>query len=216
MSDFTDQLPDPECVNLEPEELAGYLLEVFHSIPERARQQRVMQLDWLGGSPPVDDLPAKYRDPVSMALMEAWSWLERQGLVRPILIELPRALTSSQNVDRISSGERMSTHSAKGPHCPETSCIQRFRKRRGLHSSVASLTQPDLSAFKEVEVAVRAAGHFDPTDLGTDLMRKAFNSNGGPLADVSEPVPEREAPSLICSLGPWDDQEPIEPPSRRN
>jgi hypothetical protein len=40
---------------------------------------------------------------------------------------------------------------------------------------------------------VRAAGSFDPTDLGTDLMRKAFNSNTGPLADTSEPIPEREA-----------------------
>jgi uncharacterized protein (TIGR02391 family) len=50
-----------------------------------------------------------------------------------------------------------------------------------------------FQAFKEVEVAVRAAGGFDPTDLGTDLMRKAFHATSGPLADQSEPASEREA-----------------------
>jgi hypothetical protein len=50
-----------------------------------------------------------------------------------------------------------------------------------------------FQAFKEVEVAVRAAGGFDATDLGTDLMRKAFHSTNGPLVDTSEPPSEREA-----------------------
>jgi hypothetical protein len=82
VSDFTEQLPDAESlVSLEPEELAGYLLEFFHAIPERDRQQRVMRSDWLGGSQPVEDYQPKYRELVSMALMEAWSWLERQGLI---------------------------------------------------------------------------------------------------------------------------------------
>jgi Protein of unknown function (Hypoth_ymh) len=31
------------------------------------------------------------------------------------------------------------------------------------------------------------------TDLGTDLMRKAFNPSSGPLSDASEPLSEREA-----------------------
>jgi hypothetical protein len=80
MSDFTERLPDPETlITLEPEELGGYLLEAFHSIPDQDRQWRVMRLDWIGGPEPVEGLPAKYRELVSMALMEAWSWLERAG-----------------------------------------------------------------------------------------------------------------------------------------
>jgi uncharacterized protein (TIGR02391 family) len=48
-------------------------------------------------------------------------------------------------------------------------------------------------AFKEVEIAVRAAGGFDDTDVGTDLMRRAFDHQKGPLRDATLPKAEREA-----------------------
>jgi uncharacterized protein (TIGR02391 family) len=50
-----------------------------------------------------------------------------------------------------------------------------------------------LFAFKAVEVAVRDAGGFEDTDVGVDLMRKAFNPRNGPLTRTSDPVAEREA-----------------------
>lgn len=198
MSDFTDQLPDPEAlVSLEPEELAGYLLEFFHAIPESDRQQRVMRPNWLGGSQPVDDLPAKYREPVSMALMEAWSWLEREGLIAPY-------------PHRIADGSFFITK--RGRTLKRRADVEAFRKRAALpkailHPTVQEKAWPAFvrgeldtaifQAFKEVEVAVRAAGSFAPTDLGTDLMRKAFNSNGGPLTDASEPTSECDALSHL-------------------
>lgn len=198
MSDFTDALPTPEAlIDLEPEELAGYLLETFHSIPEKDRQQRVMRLDWMGGSQPVDDLPANFRERVSMALMEAWSWLERQGLIAPY----PR---------RIAEGSYFITK--RGQELRRRADVEAFRKRASLPKDILHPTIQEKSwpafvrgeldtaifqAFKEIEVAVREAGSFDPTDLGTDLMRQAFNSNGGPLTATSEPVPEREALSHL-------------------
>jgi uncharacterized protein (TIGR02391 family) len=48
-------------------------------------------------------------------------------------------------------------------------------------------------AFRTVEEAVREAGHYALTDIGTDLMRMAFNPNDGPLTKQSDPKPEREA-----------------------
>ncbi len=50
-----------------------------------------------------------------------------------------------------------------------------------------------FQAFKEVEVLVRYTGGYASTDLGVDLMRKAFNKDNGPLTDMSTPVSEREA-----------------------
>jgi uncharacterized protein (TIGR02391 family) len=50
-----------------------------------------------------------------------------------------------------------------------------------------------FQAFKEVEVAVRTAGGYAPTDIGVPLMRKAFAVNDGPLTDRNAPVAEREA-----------------------
>ncbi len=49
-----------------------------------------------------------------------------------------------------------------------------------------------FQAFKQIEVAVRSAGGYAATDLGTVLVRKAFN-NTGPLTDGTEPPAEQEA-----------------------
>jgi uncharacterized protein (TIGR02391 family) len=56
-----------------------------------------------------------------------------------------------------------------------------------------------FEAFKQVEIAVRRAGGFEATDLGTDLMRKAFATESGPLTDRSLPKGEREAIAHLFS-----------------
>lgn len=73
----------------------------------------------------------------------------------------------------------------------------------------AALARGDLdeavfAAFKAVEVAVRQAGGYEATDLGADLMRKAFapsdapKDNRGRLTNLAHP-PASEKPWRICS-----------------
>jgi uncharacterized protein (TIGR02391 family) len=50
-----------------------------------------------------------------------------------------------------------------------------------------------FQAFKDVEVAVRTAAGLPLTDFGVSLMRKAFHSDSGPLADAEAPSAERQA-----------------------
>jgi uncharacterized protein (TIGR02391 family) len=50
-----------------------------------------------------------------------------------------------------------------------------------------------FQAFKEVEVAVREAVSYPPEVVGTDLMRRAFDTKAGPLRDPESPTAEREA-----------------------
>jgi uncharacterized protein (TIGR02391 family) len=50
-----------------------------------------------------------------------------------------------------------------------------------------------FQAFKEVEVAVRDGGGYAPTDLGVDLIRKAFHEDTGRLTDKSMPPAERQS-----------------------
>ena len=50
-----------------------------------------------------------------------------------------------------------------------------------------------FQAFKAVEVAVRKAARLDASDVGTSLMRKAFDATRGPLTDMALPVAERES-----------------------
>jgi uncharacterized protein (TIGR02391 family) len=53
--------------------------------------------------------------------------------------------------------------------------------------------------MKGVEVHVREAGGFSASDIGTDLMRKAFHEDNGPLTDKSVEKSERQARSSLFS-----------------
>ena len=50
-----------------------------------------------------------------------------------------------------------------------------------------------FQAFKEVEVRVRQAGGFADTDIGVQLMSKAFHPESGPLTDRSAVKGEQQA-----------------------
>ena len=66
---------------LEPEELAGVLMEHLNSLPESEQQN----LNRYNFSLPytVQEYPQDQRHDLSQALMEAWVWLEREGLLVP-------------------------------------------------------------------------------------------------------------------------------------
>ncbi len=65
-----------------------------------------------------------------------------------------------------------------------------------------------FKAFKEVEVAVRAAGGFADSDLGVDLMRKAFHPQTGPLSDQAALSAERQARSDLFAGAIGSDKNP--------
>lgn len=74
--------PDAEALlSLEPEELAGIVLEYLNSLPESERGQ----LNRYNFSLPhtVEEYPREYQEEIQKALMEAWVWLEREGLIAP-------------------------------------------------------------------------------------------------------------------------------------
>jgi hypothetical protein len=52
-----------------------------------------------------------------------------------------------------------------------------------------------FQSFKEVEVAVRAAGGFTAADYGVPLMKRAFHIEMGSLRDANAQESERQAPS---------------------
>lgn len=47
-------------------------------------------------------------------------------------------------------------------------------------------------AFRAVEECVRKAGAYADTEIGVELMRRAFDAAKGPLAKQTDPKPERE------------------------
>jgi hypothetical protein len=72
-------IPDPEkLLALEPEELAGVLLEYLNDEPDGSSE-----LNRITFSLPktVREYPPDDRKSVLRALLEAWAWLEREGLL---------------------------------------------------------------------------------------------------------------------------------------
>ena len=73
-------VPDSEALlALEPEELAGILLQYLNSLPQREKEHLNRYNFSLGHN--VEEYPTEHREPLSRALMEAWAWLEREGLL---------------------------------------------------------------------------------------------------------------------------------------
>ena len=62
-----------------------------------------------------------------------------------------------------------------------------------LRLSQGDLDDAVFAAFKEVEISVRAAGGFTDLDIGTKLMRAAFNADAGILSDMTQNAVERQA-----------------------
>lgn len=72
--------PDSDALlALEPEELAGILLQYLNSLPEQDKE-RLNRYNF-GLDHTVREYPPDHRDRLSRALMEAWAWLEREGLL---------------------------------------------------------------------------------------------------------------------------------------
>jgi len=184
-------IPDPETLlALEPEELAGVVLEYLNSLDERMSGELNRYNFSLPGT--VKDYPQQYQEKISRALMEAWVWLEREGLIAP---------------KPGSQGEWIFV-TRRGRLLKKATDLQAYRRadilpRRLLHPVIASKIWSTFlrgdydtavfQAFKEVEVAVRNAGGFSPNDIGTALMRKAFDKSTGPLTDPSLPEGERDS-----------------------
>ncbi|KUG20822.1 long-chain-fatty-acid--coa ligase [hydrocarbon metagenome] len=193
-----DIVPDPETLLiLEPEELAGVVIEVLNSNKER----NPSLLNSHNFSLPniVEDYPVKYRYDILKALMEGWIWLEREGLIAPVP---GRGTADSVFITR------------RGLQITDQTQLQSYRysnllPKQFLHPVIAQKVWSAFirgeydtavfQAFKEVEVAVRLAGQFQPTDIGVSLMRKAFDPNRGPLTDPRLPEAEREALAHLFS-----------------
>lgn len=176
---------------LEPEELAGFILEYMHSKgdPEKFQEHPAN----FSGEGTMRDYDYAKRDECQKALMEAWACLEREGFVikRPgdahgwyVLSRRGKQIKSKKDYDAF----RHATLFPKDTIHPEiTKEVYPLFLRLDYETAV-------FKAFKLVEIAVReAAGSGFEGSYGVDLMRKAFHPDKGPLTYKTEQPAERES-----------------------
>jgi uncharacterized protein (TIGR02391 family) len=190
-----DLVPDVEVLlAMEPEQLAGCLLQVMNSRPGREKMLTIgsWEYELFGG--PTPPFSNQHHDAVFRALAEAWNWLEVQGL-----IVWPDA-SNGRSGYRVPSrrGERLTSDDAfieflRGTELPREFLHPLLGETVWLLFLGGNYDTAVFQAFKQVEVAVRSAASLPDSALGVDLMRTAFHKDTGPLTDKAAHTAEREA-----------------------
>ena len=174
-------IPDPEALlSLEPEELAGVLMQHLNSLPEQERNS-LSKHNFSLPHGSASEYPQEHRDKITKALMEAWNWLEREGLLAPKPGDVEWSFITRRGLSLTNASD-----------------VEAYRKanilpKQLLHPIIAQKVWATFlrgdydtavfQSFKEVEVKVREVGGFAADDIGVNLMRKAFDPNSGPLTD---------------------------------
>jgi hypothetical protein len=139
---------------------------------------------------------AHHKQPQVDALVgETWELLRRAGMMHPA------PDTNGQNGWMVLS--RDGEEAIKAPDGFDRIRSLRSFPKELLHPAIAkdgwaALQRGDFAtavrdAFTTVEIHVREAGGLTADDIGTDLMRTAFNEKNGRLRDASLPKAERES-----------------------
>jgi uncharacterized protein (TIGR02391 family) len=196
MNSLPETIPDEELLlALETEELAGYVLK----FGKRQSQNGLFHLGNFQSSLFVPNVGGhkygqKQQDEITLAVAEAWSWLEVQGL-----------LVTAPGMNGPHGFKVLSRRALKLGDQDDLRLFAKARRieKASLHPRIAQSvwsafmrSEFDVAAFqamKAVEVAVREAGGFTAADLGTDLMRAAFHEEKGPLTDLEAEKSERQA-----------------------
>ncbi|HKQ91899.1 MAG TPA: TIGR02391 family protein [Blastocatellia bacterium] len=190
---FHTQIPNPDDVlALEPEELAGPLLMWLNT----TYGQQIFNRQNVGQPHTVSGYPQHLQQQILRAIMEGWVWLEREGFIAPDPGQGGGWYFISRRGLRITQASQVADY-RRGNLLPKEFLHPLIAEKvysaflRGDYDTAV------FQAFKEVEVRVREAGGFTSADLGTELMRKAFNPQNGPLSDQSSQSGEREALSHL-------------------
>ena len=193
--------PKEVLLELEPEEIAQYLLAYLNHLAEqeggRNKFSRGNNIN-----PGAQDIQV-YTErnnfeatKVANVLSEAWAWLEGQGLLvghpeeyqgnwvmisrRGKSIKSPEEFKQSQHIKLI----------------PKWVLDPQLAQKVWSPFLRGDFETAIFSAFKEVEVRMRNAAGLPATEIGVSLARKAFNPTTGSLTDASISDPgEKQAHS---------------------
>ena len=186
---ITDVIPEADIlIALEPDELGLRLLKWIATLSASDRTLTYA----------VYEASQTYRrhdiSTVSMAIREAWAWLEGSALlVESSKYKSPSSIRElSRRAVRIAK-ENDPLMAFRTRHIPKEALHPSIREdvwslyHRGKYDTAV------FEAMKAVEVAVREAAVQPASLVGVKLMRFAFAPDGGPLSDMSADAGERVA-----------------------
>lgn len=170
---------------LEPDELGLRLLPWIASFPGGNRQ-----LAWALREA-AEVFPGRGREFGQMAIREAWAWLEGAALLIPAPNYDHSIVALSRRAAKLAK-EADPKKVYRARHLPKDALHPAIREDVWAYYHRGKYDTAVFEAMKAVEVAVRDASGLT-SELGTNLMRRAFDRATGPLSDKGMPEAEREA-----------------------
>lgn len=187
-----DTFGDPAIMlDLEPEELAGAVLAAMIKSGNQRFSRHGVMVALREATPPIFALDVARQLPA--ALMEAWVWLEAQGLLVPVPLD-QHWQTLSRRAKTITTPAAFDAfRGASG--FPRNLLHPAIEKEAWASFNRGRFDTAVFEAFREVEIAVREAAGFDQHEHGVPMIRRAFHKETGPLTDRAVDDAEKEAMS---------------------
>ena len=191
MQSIHSLLPDHEILlELEPEDLAGIVLEYFNS--QVTKERGLAARGNLISSEALRNYPREHETDIRYALVEALAWLENQGFIAE---------------DPTQRSKDWPFITRRGRKLENRTAVEAYRKanllpKELLHPIMVDKVWPlflrgeydtaVFQAFKEVEVAVRDAVEYTEKDCDFKLMEKAFDPKTGKLTESTQTEVEKQ------------------------
>lgn len=193
---LTSLIPDVEVlVSLSQEELAGVILQLASGLRHNRKIHIQAIASQINGWPGMNNgYPQNRLQDAEIAISEAWNWLTVQGLLIPELGVNGNNgwMLLSRRAEAVLANNGFTSY-ARSVNFPKSLLHPTIADQIWIDLARGDLETAVFKSFRAVEIAVRAAGTFADTDVGTQLMRKAFDKATGPLTDLQQPEAEREA-----------------------
>jgi uncharacterized protein (TIGR02391 family) len=184
---------------LQPEELAPALLKLAQARMQNGMfnaEQVLLVSAGLGMTTTrVTPYPGNREREVRAALYEGWQWLVLNFLIMPAegMNGAHGWMVFTRRGAALAAGKRDFVQFREAAAFPKSLIHPWIAEKVWLALARGDLDEAVFASFKAVEETVRMAGRFSDTDIGVPLMRKAFDKNTGPLADLTQPESERDA-----------------------
>lgn len=196
MTTLLSLVPDVEIlVALAPEEMAEILLHLAYERRNNGKVHLQSIMSDVHGNPGISaGYPQDKKGAAQLALAEAWHWLRMQGLLIPEPTSSPDYgwMVFSRRALKVLATDSFKSY-AHSVTFPKSLLHPAIADEVWIDIVRGDLETAVFKSFRAVEVAVRQAGNFADTDIGTALMRKAFDKTTGHLSDRQQPEAEREA-----------------------
>jgi uncharacterized protein (TIGR02391 family) len=181
-----------EAIALEPEELAGVILTLLVSYEGNRQHAGHFHLGRFVEYSMSRNFRMNDVHPFGDAIAEAWGFLLAEGLIAPDPRRTEETIVTRRGRAAGASKEAYAKY-RKASSFPRDILHPVIAEKAWPHLVRGDFDTAVFQAFKELEVAVRQASGADDTDIGTDLMRRAFHAVDGPLTDSKTAKAEREA-----------------------